>query len=466
MKFLLIQAGDQGKRRKLLTLATSPPLGLLYLGAILEQDGHKVEVIDYNMEEVTRERLKAAMSASDAVGMTIYSFDRESAKNISKSIKEVDSDMPLLIGGPHCIFQQIDSLTDFPAADISVTGEGEPVILDLVKYLQGKKKLSDINGVFYRNNGFIKAGKPIKVIDDLDKVPFPARHLVAKYDYGKLPFGYRMKNMTAMITSRGCPFNCKFCSRYGNIIEGFGFRQRSAESVLQEFQEIGEKYGAINIVDENFLVDKKRAHKIFDDINKMGIKTEIGIHGARVDAAEEDLYQKMKKAGVKYLYFGLESGNQDVLDFYNKKTTLPQIRNAIELSRKFNFITIGNFIIGAPIETKEHIERTIKFACSLPLDIAGFGPLIYIKGSELWDDAVKCKNISEDTSLVFAGSERGLGKLTQEEIFKYISMAYQRFYYNPRYMLTQMYRGVTRNDYSLLIHGLKFLFMLRGRMNS
>lgn len=465
MKFLLIQAGDQGKRRKLLTLATSPPLGLLYLGAILEQDGHKVKVIDYNMEDVTREHLKNAMSSADAVGMTIYSYDRESAKVISNSIKEVDSEMPLLIGGPHCIFHQKDSLTDFPAADISVTGEGEPVVLDLVKYLQGEKKLSDINGVFYRNNGSVKAGKPIKVIKNLDEVPLPARHLVEKYEYGQLPFGYRMKNMTAMITSRGCPFNCKFCSRYGNIIEGFGFRQRSAESVLKEFSEIGDKYGAINIVDENFLVDKKRAHKIFDELIKMGYKTELGIHGARVDAAEEDLYKKMKKVGVKYLYFGLESGNQDVLDFYNKKTTLPQIRNAINLSRKFNFITIGNFIIGAPIETKEHIERTIKFACSLPLDIAGFGPLIYIRGSELWEDAVKCKHISEHISLVYAGSEKGLGILTQQEIFQYISLAYQRFYFNPRFMLTQLYRGVTRNDYSLLIHGLKFLFMLRGRMN-
>ena len=177
MKFLLIQAGDQGKRRKLLTLATSPPLGLLYLGAILEQDGHKIEVIDYNMEDVSRERLKSAMSSADAVGMTIYSYDRVSAKEISKSIKEVDSDMPLLIGGPHCIFHQKDSLRDFPAADISVTGEGEPVALDLVKYFQGKKKISDINGVFYRNNGSVKAGKPIKVLDNLDEVPFPARHL-------------------------------------------------------------------------------------------------------------------------------------------------------------------------------------------------------------------------------------------------------------------------------------------------
>jgi radical SAM superfamily enzyme YgiQ (UPF0313 family) len=131
-----------------------------------------------------------------------------------------------------------------------------------------------------------------------------------------------------------------------------------------------------------------------------------------------------------------------------------------------NFITIGNFILGAPIETKEDLEKTIKFACSLPLDIAGFGPLIYIKGSELWDEAVNSKIITKDMSLVYCGSEKGLGKLSYEEIVYYISLAYKRFYYNPNYIISQIFRGVTRNDYSLLIHGLKFLFMLKGRLST
>jgi len=464
MKFLLIQAGDRGKREKLLTLATSPPLGLLYLGAILEKDGHEVEVLDYHMEDVSKEKLKNAMNSSDAVGMTIYTFDKNAAIKISKTIREIDSDIPFLIGGPHCIFQQKQSLVEFPQADVCVTGEGEHVILDLAKYLQGKKKLSDIHGVFYQDNGSIKTGKPIQIIEDLNEVPFPARHLVEKYEYGDLPFGYHMKKMTAVLTSRGCPFDCRFCSRYDSMIPGFKFRQRSAENVLAELEEIGKKYKSINIVDENFLVDKKRAHKIFDELNKMGMDFEIGIHGARVDAAERELYKKMKKAGVKYLYFGLESGNQDVLDFYKKKTKLSQIKNAINLSKEMNFITIGNFIMGAPIETKEHLERTIKFARSLPLDIAGFGPLIYIRGSELWDWAVESKKITKDVTLIFAGSDNGLGKLTRQEIFDYINLGYKQFYFRPSYLLSQIYRGISRNDLSLLMHGLRFLFMLKGRI--
>lgn len=466
MKFLLIQAGDPKRVQNLLTLPTTPPLGLLYLGAILEQNGHEVEILDYHMENLSKDYLKKTLLASDAVGMTIYTYDRKPAQDISKILKELSPDIPFLIGGPHCIFHQKKSLSDFPDADISVTGEGECVILDLVKYLEGKKELSDIHGVYYRDNGSIKSGKSIQVIDNLDGVPFPARHLVEKYNYGVLPFGFHMKKMTAMITSRGCPFNCRFCSRYGNIIEGFKFRQRSAENVLQEFAEIGEKYRSIHIVDENFLVDAKRAHIIFDRLIQMGLDIEIAIHGARVDTADRDLYQKMKKAGVKYLYFGLESGNQDVLDFYNKKTTLSQIKKAINLSREMNFITIGNFILGAPIETKEHIENTIKFALSLPIDIAGFGPLIYIRGSQLWNEAVESKILSKDMSLVFGGSEKGLGKLTQKEIENYIYMGFKRFYLRPTYLLSQTYRSISRNDFSLLFHGVRFLFMLKGRLNA
>jgi len=465
MKILLIHSGDQRKMQGRLTFAKSPPLGLLYLGGVLEQDGHKVEILDYYMENVSREKLKNSLLSSDVVGIDVYTYALKPIQEISKLVKELDPDIPIIIGGPHCIFNQKKSLADFPEANISAVGEGEPIILDLVKYLQGKKKQSDIHSIYYREKESIKSGKPLKIIEDLDSIPFPARHLVEKHDYGELPFGYRMKKMTTMITSRGCPFNCRFCSRYDSIIPEFKFRQRTAENIIQEIEEISKKYRSISIVDDNFLVDIKRAHIVFDEIIKMGMDIELGIHGARADTANRELYQKMKKAGVKFLYFGLESANRDVLDFYNKKINLSQIKKAIKLSREMNFVTTGNFIIGAPIETKEHIEKTIKLACSLPLDIAGFGPLLYIRGSQLWDEAVENKNISEDMHVVIAGSENGLGKLTQKEIIDYVYTGFKRFYLRPRYMFGQIYRNMLRNDYSLLFNGMRYLSMLKGRIN-
>lgn len=466
MKFLFIRAGDLKDNTNILAPSTHPPLGLLNLGAVLEQDGHNVEILDYCMENVSREQLGNVLMSSDAVGMSFYTAHLSSAMNISRMIKDVNPDIPLIIGGPHCIFVKERSLWDIPHADISVICEGEHVIIDIVRYLEGRKKLSDIHGIFYRDNNRIKKGRPLEVIEDLDSLYFPARHLVEKYDYGYFPFGLQLKKkVTAMITSRGCPFSCRFCSRYGNIIDGWGFRQRSVENILQECEEIDGKYGSLLIVDDNFLVDKKRAHRIFDGLIEMGMESELFIEGTRVDSADKELYQKMKKAGVKYLYFGLESGNQDVLDFYNKKTTLSQIKKAINLSRKMNFITLGNFILGAPIEKKEHIERTIKFACSLPLDVVSFGPLVYMCGSQLWNDAVESNKISKDTFSVYADSEKGLGNLTRKELKEYSNIAFQRFYHRPAYFFNQIYRSMLRNDYNLLVIGLRFLLWLKKNRN-
>ena len=465
MKILLIRAGYRKRKGELLTIAPStfPPLGLLYLAAVLEQDGHNVDILDYYMEDIPREKLQNALMSSDAVGMTIYSDDFKSSMDISRMIKDLNPDIPLIIGGPHCTFFQERSLRENPLADICVIGEGEHVILDLVKFLQGKKNLADIPGVYYRDNGAIISGKKLQVIKNLDVLPFPARHLVEKYDYGEFTFGFQLKKkVTASITSRGCPFSCRFCARYSNVINEWGFRQRTAQNILREFSEINEKYSTINIVDDNFLADKKRAHKILNGLIEMDKKIDLLISGVRVDTADKDLYKKMKQAGVKYLAYGVESGNQDVLDFYNKKITLQQIKKAVKLAREMNFFIIATFILGAPIETKEHIKNTIRFACSLPIDVAGFGPLIYQKGSQLWNEAVSNNKISEEDGFqVFADSGKGLGNFTEDELSDYVKLAHKKFYNRSAYLFKQLYRIILHKNYRLLFNGLVYLFRLK-----
>lgn len=435
-----------------------PPLGLLYLGAILEQEGHLVEIIDLNFENPSREHLGDLLDSFDAVGMEVYTENYKFVADFSRKIKEIKSDIPLIVGGPYCTFFGQKTLSDIPCADIVVIGDSEKTIIDFVDYLEGRKNLSDIHGIYFRENDLIKSGRPFKVVENLDVFPFPARHLVDKYDYDKVPRGVPSRNkFTLMITSRGCPFHCRFCGRYGNSIKNYGYRQRSAENVVKEFQEIDKNYGSVLIVDDHFLSDNERAHKIFDGLLEIGTDIELLIMGARVDSADRELFIKMKKANVKFIGFGIESGNQEILDYYNKQITLEQIRNAVELSREMGILTAGTIMFGAPIETREHFENTIKFANSLPLDIAIFGVLHYHMGSKIWIEAVKNNKIKKDEYLVPAGSERGLGKYTRKELYDYSEKAFKRFYYRPRYMLDQIYQALLHRDFRFIKNSLHFL---------
>ena len=461
MRFLLLRAGKWKNHDKNTIYPSSvhPPLDLLYIGAALEFDGHTVEVIDLSMENLTIERLKTSLNSSDAVGINVYTRNCEQVLDACKNIRDIDVDIPLIIGGPHCTFFRERSLSDIPYANVSVAGEGEQVIIDIVQYLQGKKRISDIPGIYYQEKNEIKQGKPIKVIDNLDSIPFPARHLVDKYEYGKSSGVYNLfrKKFTSMMTSRGCPSHCLFCSQYNNVIAGYGFRQRSADNVVREIQEIDKKYGSVMIVDDNFLSNLQRAHRIFDMLLKIGTSVDLLILGARIDSADKELYTKMKKAGVKFIGYGIESGNQDVLDFYNKKITLQQIHQTIGLARDMGFLTYGSFIFGAPFETKKHLENTIKFACSLPLDIADFGPLLYEIGSPLWAEAVKNNKISKEEYSVPTDSNRGLGSVTSEELDMYLKKAFKRFYMRPQYVFDQFRLALSRKDFNLLTNGLKFI---------
>ena len=462
MKFLLIRPGIEyyGEKSVSFSPLSHPPLGLLYLGSVLEQDGHKVEILDFYAEKFSIEKLKESLKNSDAVGISVYSNNYKSAEHLSKIIKKVNIDIPLIIGGPHCSFFPKKSLLDIPHADISVMGEGEYVILDIIQYLKGKKQLSNIHGIHYRENKSILPGKPVKVINNLDKLPYPARHLVEKYDYGTFLFGYKLKGkVTSIITSKGCSFQCRFCNRYGNLIKDWDFRKRSALDVFEEICQINEKYKSLIIVDDNFFSDIKRANNIFDMILDSKINLDILVE-ARVDIANKDLFLKMKKAGVKYIFYGLESGNQDVLDFYNKKITLQQIKNATELAREMNFFISASFIFGAPIETKKHIENTINFATSLPLDLVSFGPLRYVIGSSLWNEAVKNKKILSNQYSTISNSKYGLGNFTEEELIELVNKAYKIFYNRPKYILNQMYRSFLRKDLNMLTYGLKFFTMI------
>ena len=442
MKFLLINPPPD--RGAIFSFSRHlPPMGLLYIGRILENFGHKVELLDFEAELFSEEKIKNFLSSVDIVGISVTGYCVKNASLISKIIKNFDPEISIVVGGPFCsidpnlIFEELE-------VDICVDGEGEKVIDKVIKSFEGEQNLSKIPGVFFREKDKIKKGPPAELINDLDSIPFPARHLVDKYEYGYLG-GIRMlkSKLTSIMTARGCPFNCRFCC-VKSIAKKY--RMRSTENVNKEIDEISEKYSSIYILDDNFLVDKKRAIKIMDHIIENDYDFEMWVTGVRIDSANDELFKKMKKAGVKIINFGIESGNQDVLDYYNKKITLDQIEKAVKQSRKAGFFTIGNFILGAPIETKKHFENTVKLANKLPLELVFFSNLHYYKGSDLWKCANEEGKISSKEYVIRGDKSRGLSNFTEEEVADYCIDSIKKFFFRPSYVIDQTIRAFVKKD--------------------
>lgn len=436
----------------------SPPLGILYLSTILERNGHEIDVLDLTAENIDENKLKTKISWADAVGMAICTSSLNESRKLGEFIRNCDNEKPFLIGGPHCALDPVQALKDFNA-DICVKWEGEQSILDIIDALEGKKNLSKIPGICYKKNGSIKKNLQLDVNKNLDALSFPARHFIEKYEYGFI-LGEKLTNgkTTAIITTRGCPFNCRFCGY--NAIDPV-YRERSVENVIEEFKEIVKMgYKTVIIVDNNFLANKKRVGKIMDKIIENGFDLDIWIMAARVDSAEKGLYEKMRDAGVKFISFGIESANQEILDFYDKKTTVEQIRYAINLSNEMGFITSGSFIFGAPIETKQHIENTIKFAKDVPLDVAHFLTLGYYRGSPLWEEAVNTGKLRSDEYIIDADAARGLGNLTKAELNNYCIQAHKSFYLNPKHIKRQMIKVLKTGDFRFFKAGLR-MFLIK-----
>jgi anaerobic magnesium-protoporphyrin IX monomethyl ester cyclase len=458
MRFILIYGTEHArpmlrKKKFGFQVPVYPPLGVLYLGSALENAGHDAEIIDFYIDKDPYSEIDKSINHSDAVGLSVDNISFRESAQIAQYIKNKDPHLPIIIGGPHCSLYQEQSLLNVPGADISVNGDGEQAIVDITEAIEGTRPLSDIPGVVYQKNSHIAYGKPAKTIENLDSLPFPARHLVKKYEYGRSSKLFMYKpQLASLTTTRGCPYHCGYCTR--RAFSHHRYRQRSVENVLAEFHDIIEQgYQSVMVSDNIFLANQKRARIILDELIAMDSSLDLFIGGDRADVMDRTLYEKMKQAGVKYLSLGLVSGNQDTLDFFNKQTTVEQIRKGVRLCDELGFFIYGNFILGAPFEDRNHFNNTIKFACSLPLDSVRFHPMAYRQGSDLWQDLFSQRKIHGDDYEIFADKGRGLSSFTKEEISRYCRWAMQHFFYRPHY-LNHIFTKALKNDDFRWIHSI------------
>ena len=434
-----------------------PPLGLLYISKILENNGHKIEIIDCNAEKLTTDKIKNKIKNFDVVGLSTFTKkrDRDFSIKIAKTIKEIDRNKTIIIGGPHATILPELAIKEHQA-DICVIGQAENVINMVAEALEGKRELSTIPGIIYKNGTKFKKTKKRDLIENLDDIPFPARHLVEKYDYGYMfDVKFARGKVTTIITSRGCPHHCKFCSLRAVFPK---YQERSLKDIYAEIDEIIEQgYKIIAFNDDNFIVNKKRIEKLMDYIISKNADLKLWIYSARADSADRKLFEKMRDAGVEYIFLGIENGNQEILDYYNKKLDLSEVHKTVKLCKEMGFFVMGNFLFGAPIEKRKHFENTIKFAKSLNIDIANFYVLNYPIGSQIRKEAEKQGKIKKDEIYVDAGSENGLSDFSKNELESYTEKAQRNFYFNPKFLLRGIYYSLKRKNFNLLKLGFKWV---------
>ncbi len=360
-----------------------PPLGLGYLAAVLEHDGHTVSLRDFGLQPgATAEQAAREIMSDmpDLVGISVMSHSNSAAISLARAIKRIGREVPIVVGGPHPTIFPLETLAE-PAIDYVARGEGEQTLSELVTALERGGGFETISGLCFKKDGEALQNDARPFIDPLDFLPVPARSLMNVSGY---PLKLQDEPMTTMLTSRGCPYGCTYC--YKGLF-GHKYREHSAEYVLDEIATIVREQGIRNIyfVDDLFILNLGRLNKIIQGIRERALDIRWQCL-ARVDRALEPMFSEMKSAGCDAVHFGIETGNEQMLKRIRKRITLEQVRNAVTWAHQAGIRTRGYFMIGLPGDTEDTIMQTFEFAYSLPLDNAMFSIATPFPGSQLWEE--------------------------------------------------------------------------------
>jgi radical SAM superfamily enzyme YgiQ (UPF0313 family) len=342
-------------------------LGVGYLAAVLEKNNYQVDVVDCQVLQLSLEEFRSEIEKRkpDIVGVTSSTLTYKAGLKLIKIAREICPNCVTIAGGAHVTFWDDHALEECPELDIVVRREGEDTLLELVQRIEAGKDTSDVVGTTCRKNGKIQRNPDRPYIEDLDSLPFPARHLWPMEKFNQY------EDVLYLAMSRGCVYWCEFCCTVR--MHGRKFRMRSAKNVVDELEFLNKTYGKTKFTfcDDAFTVDQKLVEELCEEIHKRGLKIEWNC-GSRVDLVTKELLVKMKEAGCVSFWFGAESGTQQVLDAMKKGITPELTEKVIGWVREVGLKPTPNVILGFPGETKESAWKTIKFIEKIAPDAVGF----------------------------------------------------------------------------------------------
>ncbi len=434
---MLINPYDENAVKNALGFIT-PPLNLMYLASSLEEESYSVKIIDDDLLQKGYENVskQAEKLNPQLVGVTATTSTIKSALKYLELIKNILPESLTVIGGPHTTFMPYETLKNSDNLDVVVIGEGEETMVDLTNHAtQNIEDINDVKGIVYRDwkDGNLKTTEKRPLIKDLDKLPFPARHLVPFDSYG-----VSQEQTGGIITSRGCVYNCNYCS--SSLIMGKKFRSRSPGNVVDEIEELIDNYhiNDIGFMDDTFMLNKKRASDIANEIKARDLDLTF-VASSRVDRVDKKLLENLKSSGLKTIYYGVESGSQRILDLMKKGITLKNVEDAVKMAKDVNLDVLTSFILGYPGETEEDMNTTIDFSTKLDSDYCQYSILTPFPGTPIYKDLIE-KNLIDNEDWdrytvlkpILKYNELGLNKKLVE---RKLATAYLKFYTRPKYLL-------------------------------
>ncbi|MBI1987784.1 MAG: radical SAM protein [Nitrospinae bacterium] len=421
-----------------------PPLGLLYLAArLLEEGRHQVKVLDGPALGASHEAIEQEIREfrPQVVGILALTFHLLDSLAVAERAKRVDPEIHVCLGGPHVYLYPRETL-GFPFVDSLVLGEGEVTFPALLSALEAGKALDGVKGLAFRRGGEVILTEPRPLIEELDSLPFPARQLIPYRRYYSVLGKEGL--MTTMITSRGCPFSCIYCGRF-HI--GKRFRARSAQNVVDEMEAcVGMGIGELQVFDDIFTLDKRRALAVCQEVVRRGLKVSWAIR-SRVDTVDRELLDGLSRAGCRRISYGVEAGSDEILKNLKKGITTRQAEDAVRMAQEMGLTVLADFMLGSPGEQREHVLRTIDFALKLKPDFAQFTVTTPYPATELYLEGLRRGVIARDYWQEFAQNP---GEdfvtpfwnehLSREELLELFRLAYRRFYLRPSYILRRFRR--------------------------
>lgn len=422
----------QQPTKELLVIPPLPPSDLMYLAAVSEQAGLEAKIHDYSQGGDLAEDLKEFKPDYLLINAATPTLEHD--LQALKIAKEILPNVVTIAKGAAFLTLAKEVLENHKELDIVIFGEAEETLKEILE----EKPKNEILGLYYRNDLTIKFTGVRPFIENLDEIPFPARHLVNNNIYRRPD---NNKVQAVIKVSRGCPFHCFFC--LATPVSGAKVRRRSVENIIAEIKECVEKYNITNFVfwSDIFNIDKEWTISLCNAIIESGLKI-IWSANTRADTADFEMAQIMYKSGCRLVSIGVESGSQYMLEKMGKKITLDDVRRTVKTFKKAKIRIYNYFVIGLPWESEETVEETIRFAIELNSDFISFYTATPLPGSRFFDYAKEYNLVDKDTSFESAYFYPAVNThfLTKDRVFELHKSAIKRFYLRPLYILKMLTR--------------------------